>query len=87
MRIFIYVNDKLILCSKYLPLLNLRALNEEQSKQESVPYNISIGGGTQGLCDVILPNFWVIYDKILPLEENFGGTFLGYIKSFRFYTC
>ena len=87
MRIFIYVNGILILCSKYLPLLRLRELNEEYSKQESVPYNISIGGGTQGLCDVILPNYYRIVETVFPLEENFGGSFIGYIKSFRFYDC
>ena len=87
MRIYIYLNGKLILCSKYLPLLKLRELNEEYSKQEGVPFNISVGGGTQGLCDVILPNFMEVVENKLPLEENFGGTFIGNIKDFRFYSC
>ena len=81
------MNGKLILCSKYLPLLKLRELNEEYSKQEGVPFNISVGGGTQGLCDVILPNFMEVVENKLPLEENFGGTFIGNIKDFRFYSC
>ena len=87
MRIFIYINGKLKLCSQYLPLLNLRELNEEYSKQESVPYNISLGGGSQGLADVILPNYQTIVEKVFPIEQYFAGTFIGYIKYFRFYNC
>ena len=87
MRIFIYVNGKLVLCSRNLPMLRLRELDEEYSKQEGVPYNISLGGGTQGLCEVILPNFNQRVDNVLPLEKNFAGTFIGYIRDFRFYSC
>lgn len=87
MRIFIYIDGDLVLCSKYLPILNLRKLNEDDTKQESVPYNISLGGGTQGLCDVIFLNYMNVIDKILPLEKYFGGTFIGHIKSFKFFSC
>lgn len=87
MRIYIYLNGNLILCSGYLPLLKLRELNEEPSKQESVPFNISLGGGSQGLSDMILPNYYMIIDKVLPIEQYFAGTFIGYIKYFRMYNC
>ena len=87
MRIFIYVNGKLVLCSQFLPLLKLRKLDEMNEKQESVPYNISVGGGTQGLAEVILPNYMMTVDKVYPLEQYFAGTFIGHIKSFRFYDC
>ena len=67
MRLLVYVNGKLVLTSKKLPMLNLRKLNDEYSKQEAVPYNISLGGGTQGLIDVIYENYQniprVIYQK------------------------
>lgn len=28
-----------------------------------------------------------VYENVFPLEENFGGTFIGYIKVFRWYNC
>lgn len=86
-KIFIYVNNKLVLVSKELPKLNLRKLDDLSSKQEGVPFNISLGGGTQGLCDSIDINYMTPPEMILPLEKNFAGTFIGYIKLFKFYNC
>lgn len=82
-----YVDGKLKYVTQEIPKLNLRKLVEEDEKQECVPFNISLGGGTQGLCDVILPNYMRQYDYVFPLEKYFGGTFIGYIKKFRFYNC
>lgn len=87
MQLSFYCNGKLKLISQELPILNVRELNDLYSKQESVPYNISIGGGTQGLCDVIYHNFRDLPSYVLPLEKYFAGTFVGYIKEFRFYSC
>lgn len=87
MRLLFYVNGKLVLYSKELPMLALRMLNDQYVKQESVPYNISLGGGTQGLCDVIYEDFNNIPEYVLFLEKEFGGSFMGYFKSFKFYTC
>ena len=86
-KFLIYVNAKLILVSKELPKTNLRSLNDLSSKQEGVPYNISIGGGTQGLCDTIGIDYLSTPDSVLPLEQNFAGTFIGYLKSFKVYDC
>lgn len=87
MRIMIYVNGSLVFISKELPEFDFKELDEIYTKQEGVPFNISLGGGTQGLSEA-----WKIYErrpfeKILPLESNFAGTFIGDIKSFKFYTC
>ena len=62
-------------------------MSEVYDKQESVPYNISLGGGTQGLADTVNLNFmdYTIYQ--LPLEKYFGGTFIGDIKLFKFWSC
>lgn len=87
MRILIYVNGKLVLYSKQLPMIDLRALNDVYEKQEGVPYNISLGGGTQGLCDVVYENYKDVPEYVLFLEKEFGGSFTGYLKSFKFYTC
>lgn len=87
MKILIYVNGKLVLVSRELPMLNLKQLNDLSEKQEGVPFNISLGGGTQGLAEVVYLNFLKLPEYVLPLEKEFGGSFIGYIKTFRFYTC
>lgn len=87
MVIYIYVNGKLKLKSENLPILNLRALNDLSEKQQGVPFSLSLGGGTQGLCDVINLNYRELPKYILPLEKEFCGSFIGYIQLFRFYTC
>ena len=87
MRILIYVNGKLVLYSKEVPMVDFRALNDLYEKQEGVPYNISLGGGTQGLCDVVYENYKDVPEYVLFLEKEFGGSFTGYLKSFKFYTC
>lgn len=87
MKIEIFVDGRLKLSSKELPILNLRKLNDLDGRQESVPYNISVGGGTQGLCDVVYMDYMKTPTDILPLEKEFAGSFIGLLKSFRFYTC
>lgn len=87
MKIFIYVNGYLKFISKELPEFNFRELSAVAEKQEGVPFNISIGGGTQGLCDSIWVDYNRAFEKILPMEKNYAGTFIGDIKSFRFYAC
>ena len=87
MKLSFYVNGKLKMITKEIPILDLRELNDLYSKQEGVPYNISVGGGTQGLCDVIYPLYRDNPSIIYPLEKYFAGSFIGDIKSFRFYSC
>lgn len=87
MRLYFYVNGKLVFVTDEMDKLNMRELNDLYEKQETVPYNISLGGGTQGLADVILPNYMIEPYRTYPLEENFAGTFIGYLKSFKFYNC
>ena len=87
MRISIYIDGYLKYISKELPEFNFRELDDVYSKQEGVPFNISVGGGTQGLCDSVWVDYNRAFDKILPIEQNFAGTFVGDIKSFKFYTC
>lgn len=87
MKINIYLDGNLILISKVLPMFNFKALDDLYNKQESIPFNISLGGGTQGLCDTVYSNFQKLPEYILPLEKEFGGTFIGDFKSFKFYEC
>lgn len=85
MKIFIYVNSNLIFVSKELEIFNFRELSEIYQKQETVPFNISLGGGSLGLLETILPNYYAVSDYILPIERDFCGTFIGDIKSFKIY--
>lgn len=87
MKLYFYVNGKLKLISNELPMLYLRDLKDLHEKQEGVPYNISLGGGTQGLAETIGLNYFKVPEHKLPLEKHFAGTFIGYIKTFRFYEC
>lgn len=87
MKLFFYVNGDLVLVSKELPEFRFRGLDDDNEKQEGVPFNISLGGGTQGLCDAIWLNYYEKPDYRLPLERDFCGSFLGDIRSFRFYNC
>ena len=86
-RIMFYVNGKLKYITSELPKLNLHALDEIKETQAGVAYNISLGGGTQGLAETIMPDYMLNPTKIYPIEENFAGTFIGDIKGFKFYTC
>lgn len=88
MRMYFYVNGKLVFITKELPTFNFRELNDTPDKQEGVPFNISLGGGTQGLSDVVYyENLCSTPNYVLPLEKEFAGTLFGYVKSFKFYDC
>ena len=87
MKLYFYVNGYLVFISKDLPEFHFRELDEIAEKQEGVPYNLSVGGGTQGLLEVIWPDYYQTTKFRLPLEKHFGGTFMGDIKRFRFITC
>ena len=86
MRMYIYVNGFLVFISKSIPAFKFSALDEVSEKQEGVPYNISLGGGSLGLLETILPDYYAISEYILPIERDFCGTFLGDIKSFKMYS-
>lgn len=87
MKLLFYVDGKLKLVSKELEELKLKGLNDIKEKQESVAFNISLGGGTQGLADMISLNYMKYPEFVFPLEKYFAGTFIGEIRSFKFYDC
>ena len=87
MRMFIYINGYLKFVSQELPEFNFRELNEFCDKQEGVPFNISLGGGTQGLIESVWFNQMDGSKCIFPLEKNYAGSFIGDIRSFKFYDC
>ena len=64
-----------------------RELNEYREKQQGVPFNYSLGGGTQGLIESNTVNGPDIKDENLVLQENFAGTFEGGISKFKLFGC
>jgi hypothetical protein len=65
--------------------LQLRALDEWSDKQIGVPFNMSWGGGTQGLAESQTFGGPDYGDRDLLLQENFAGTFEGELSQLRFY--
>lgn len=85
MKIMFYVNGYLVFISQYLDSFNFKSLDDVSEKQEAVPYNISIGGGSLGLLETIVPNYYAISEYVLPIERDYCGSFLGDLKSFKIY--
>ena len=80
-----WVNGRVVYRVENFIGLKLRALNEYSSKQLGVPYNISWGGGTQGLVESQTFGGPDPADRGLQLEKYFAGTFLGELSQLRFY--
>jgi hypothetical protein len=80
-----WVNGRVVYRVEDFIGLKLRALNEYSSKQLGVPYNISWGGGTQGLVESQTFGGPDLADRGLQLEKYFAGTFLGELSQLRFY--
>lgn len=86
MKIYFYINKHLIFVSKEVNAFNFKNIEDECfEKQECVPYNISLGGGSLGLLETILPNYYAVSEYIFPIERDFCGSFMGDIKSFKMY--
>lgn len=81
----IWVNGKVVYRNDNFIGLKLRPLNEWSDKQIGVPYNISWGGGTQGLLETNTFGGPDNDDKNLLLQNNFTGTFDGELSQLRFY--
>lgn len=86
-KLMFYINGLLKFVVDDFPEFIARRLDEYKGKQVGVPFNISIGGGSQGLIesqtfDGLDPN-----DRNLLIETNFAGSFIGGISDFKFNIC
>jgi hypothetical protein len=86
-KLMIYVNARLKLVVNNVNELVARRLNDNKLKQVGVPYNISLGGGSQGLIESQTFDGLDMADRGLPIETNFAGTFIGGISQFKFNVC
>ena len=84
-KLMFYVNSKLKFVIKDFEEIIPKRLNEFYQKQEGVPFNMSVGGGTQGLIDSMTFDGQDPDDIELPLEKYFAGSFIGGLSRFRFY--
>jgi len=86
-KLMFYVNRRLIHVVDEFDEFIARRLMEHSVKQVAVPYNISLGGGTQGLIESMTFDGQDPEDMGSCLQNNFAGTFIGDISQFRFYIC
>lgn len=84
-KLYIYVDGFLKhVFNDFKEIIN-KPLYEHIGKQVGVPFNISIGGGTQGLLESMTFDGPDPLDSNLPLEQHFAGTFIGDMKGFQMY--
>jgi hypothetical protein len=86
-KLMFYVNRRLIYVVDDFDEFIARRLMEHSVKQVAVPYNISLGGGTQGLIEEMTFDGQDPDDMGSCLQNNFAGSFIGDISQFRFYIC
>jgi hypothetical protein len=81
----IWLNGRVVYRNNNFIGLKLRELNEKSEKQHGVPFNISWGGGSQGLLESQTFNGPDMDDRNLLIEQYFTGTFDGKLSQLRFY--
>ncbi len=86
-KLMFYVDGKLKYTVNNFNEFIARGLNERMEKQVGVPFNMSLGGGSQGLIETQTFDGRDPEDSNLPIQENFAGTFIGGISQFKFYIC
>jgi hypothetical protein len=86
-KLMFYVNSKLKFVVDNFPEFIAKRLDEHYLKQVGVPFNFSLGGGSQGLIDSQTFDGLDMADRGLPIETNFAGTFIGSLSQFKFNIC
>jgi hypothetical protein len=86
-KLMFYVNCRLKHVVHDFDEFIARRLNDHWKKQVGVPFNISLGGGSQGLLETMTFDGQDPDDLGMCIQENFAGTFIGGISQFRWHTC
>lgn len=86
-RLMFYVNCRLKTAFNDVDEFVGKRLNEYKDKQIGVPFNFSLGGGSQGLIESMTFDGQDSDDLSLKIESNFAGSFIGQISQFKFYIC
>lgn len=82
-----YINGMLKFTAYNFPEFIGKRLDEYKAKQVGVPFNFSLGGGSQGLIESQTFGGLDLSDRNLPIEQNFAGSFVGGISQFKFNIC
>jgi hypothetical protein len=82
-----YINGMLKFTAYNFPEFIGKRLDEYKSKQVGVPFNFSLGGGSQGLIESQTFGGLDMSDRNLPIEQKFAGSFIGGISQFKFNIC
>lgn len=86
-KLMFYINGRLkFVVNDFNEFIGKR-LNEHMEKQVGVPFNISLGGGSQGLIETQTFDGIDTRDLGLYIEKNFAGSFIGAISTFKFNSC
>jgi hypothetical protein len=86
-KLMFYVNAKLKFIVNEFDEFIAKRLDEYKDKQVGVPFNFSLGGGSQGLMESQTFDGLDPRDRNLPIQENFAGTFIGSISQFKYNIC
>jgi len=86
-KLLFYINGKLKFVVNEFDEFIARRLEEYKDKQLGVPFNFSLGGGSQGLIESQTFGGLDQNDRGLPIEANFSGSFIGSISQFKFNIC
>ena len=86
-KLMFYINGKLKFVVNNFDEFIGKRLEEYWQKQIGVPFNISIGGGSQGLIETQTFDGRDQKDLGLYIENNFAGSFYGAISTFKFNAC
>ena len=89
-KLIFYVNGKKHFIVENFEEVIPRQLNTHKEKQQGVPFNISWGGGTQGLMESITFSGWTgieqdSQDYQMLMEKNFAGTWCGGYSVLKIY--
>lgn len=85
-RLYFYVNGYLKFTINDFPEFIPKPIQNYKEKVQGVGYNMSIGGGTQGLIESVTFDGPDPLDSGSVIEKNFAGTFIGDISQFKFHT-
>jgi hypothetical protein len=81
----IYVNARPVFVQDNFEEIIPHALDRQKELQNGVPFNISWGGGTQGLLESVTFGGIDAPDRNLMLQTLFAGTWMGTLHSFKMY--
>ena len=81
----IYVNARPVFRQENFEEIIPHALDRQKELQNGVPFNISWGGGTQGLLESVTFGGIDAPDRNLLLQSLFAGTWMGTLQSFKMY--